>query len=159
EVEGNLMEESMNSLLCKIFGLLCIVIGLTAPFAGAQELVVWHPYQAEEKVAFEKVVAAYNASKDGKIKITPLAVPFHDFPDRVRTGFGGGKGPDIFVYPQDQLGGWIDAGNIVEPLASYIESDTKARYIPTTLEAMSYKGGIYGLPLNYKVITMIYNTK
>ena len=35
----------------------------------------------------------------------------------------------------------------------------KGRFIPTTLEAMTYRGTVYGLPLNYKVITLIYNKK
>ena len=36
---------------------------------------------------------------------------------------------------------------------------TKERFLPTTLEAMTYRGTVYGLPLNFKVITLIYNKK
>ena len=35
----------------------------------------------------------------------------------------------------------------------------KERYLNATLEAMTYQGNTYGLPLNYKVITLIYNKK
>jgi arabinogalactan oligomer/maltooligosaccharide transport system substrate-binding protein len=33
----------------------------------------------------------------------------------------------------------------------------RKRFIPSTLEAMTYQGTLYGLPLNFKVIAMIYN--
>ncbi|MCI0442277.1 extracellular solute-binding protein [bacterium] len=140
--------------------ILCLFTFLTlVSITAAQELVVWHAYRAEEKAAFEKVVAAYNASKGGKVKITTLAVPYDAFADKITAAVPRGKGPDIFIYAQDRLGGWIEAGNTVEPIDFYVEDDTKARYIPTTMEAMTYQGTIYGLPLNYKVITMIYNKK
>jgi len=140
--------------------ILCLFTFLTlVSVTAAQELVVWHAYRAEEKAAFEKVVAAYNASKGGKVKITTLAVPYDAFADKITAAVPRGKGPDIFIYAQDRLGGWIEAGNTVEPIDFYVEDATKARFIPTTMEAMTYQGTIYGLPLNYKVITMIYNKK
>jgi arabinogalactan oligomer / maltooligosaccharide transport system substrate-binding protein len=140
--------------------ILCLFSFFTlVSMAAAQELVVWHAYRAEEKAAFEKVVAAYNASKGGKVKVTTLAVPYDAFADKITAAVPRGKGPDIFIYAQDRLGGWIEAGNTVEPIDFYVEDATKARFIPTTMEAMTYQGTIYGLPLNYKVITMIYNKK
>lgn len=125
----------------------------------AQNLVVWHAYRAEEKEAFEKVVANYNASKGGKVKVTTLAVPFDAFADKISAAVPRGKGPDIFIYAQDRLGGWIEAGNTVEPIDFYIEDATKARFIPAIMQAMTYQGTTYGLPFNFKEITMIYNKK
>lgn len=131
-----------------------------ASLAAAQtELTVWHAYRAEEKAAFEKVVEAYNASKAGKVHVTTLAVPYDAFADKITAAVPRGKGPDIFIYAQDRLGGWIEAGNTVEPIDFYLEDAVKARFIPTTMQAMTYQGTVYGLPLNYKVITMIYNKK
>ena len=142
----------------KIFGLL-IAFAFLPLLVQAQNLVVWHAYRAEEKEAFEKIVANYNASKGGKVKVTTLAVPYDAFADKISAAVPRGKGPDIFIYAQDRLGGWIEAGNTVEPIDFFIEDDTKARFIPTTMQAMTYQGTIYGLPFNYKEITMIYNKK
>jgi arabinogalactan oligomer/maltooligosaccharide transport system substrate-binding protein len=70
-----------------------------------------------------------------------------------------GKGPDVFIYAQDRLGGWIASGTTVEPIDFYVDAGIKAKFIPTTVEAMTYRGSLYGLPLNYKCITLIYNKK
>lgn len=149
---------SLSSFLKTARLLLCIIFTVVS-YASAQEIVVWHAYRAEEKTAFEKVVAQYNASKGGKIKVTTLAVPYDAFADKISAAVPRGKGPDIFIYAQDRLGGWIEAGNTVEPIDFFLDDATKARFIPTTMQAMTYQGTVYGLPLNYKVITMIYNKK
>ena len=139
---------------------LLTLIFLAAGIARAAEIVVWHAYRAEEREALDKVVAAFNASPAAKgNKVTTLAVPYDAFADKISAAVPRGKGPDIFIYAQDRLGGWIEAGNTVEPIDFFLDKPTKDRYIPTTMEAMTYRGTTYGLPLNFKVITMIYNRK
>jgi arabinogalactan oligomer/maltooligosaccharide transport system substrate-binding protein len=128
------------------------------PAAAETELVVWHSYRAAEKAAIEKVAAAYNASHPG-VKVTTLAVPYDAFADKISAAVPRGKGPDIFIYAQDRLGGWIEAGNTVEPIDFFLDQPTRDRYIPTTLDAMTYRNTVWGLPVNYKVITLIYNKK
>lgn len=136
------------------------LVTATAGPAAAAELIVWHAYRAEEKAALEKAVAAYNAGKAAAgVKVTTLAVPYDAFADKISAAVPRGKGPDLFIYAQDRLGGWIEAGNTVEPIDFYLDEPTKNRFIPTTLEAMTYRGTVYALPLNFKVITMIYNRK
>ena len=135
-----------------------LAVLLAAP-AGAQEVVVWHAYRGGEKAAFEKVVAAYNARPGAKTKVTTLAVPYDAFADKISAAVPRGKGPDVFIYAQDRLGGWIEAGNTVEPIDFYVDDAIRGRYIPTTLQALTYRGSLWGLPLDYKVIALIYNRK
>lgn len=126
--------------------------------AAAAELVLWHAYRAEEKAALEKLVAQYNAQTKGP-KVTTLAVPYDAFADKISAAVPRGKGPDVFIYAQDRLGGWIEAGNTVEPIDFFVDDALKKRFIPSTFEAMTYRGSVYGLPFNYKAITLIYNRK
>jgi len=129
--------------------------------AAAQDakVVVWHAYRGGEKAAFEKVIAGYNARPATKVKVDALAVPFDALADKITAAVPRGKGPDVFIFGQDKMGGWIEAGNTIEPIDFYVDEAVKSRFIPTTVEALTYRGSLYGLPLNYKCITLIYNKK
>ena len=145
----------MNRILSTLAAL---SLAFAALPAAAADLVLWHAYRAEEKAALEKVVQQYNAQAKGP-KVTTLAVPYDAFADKISAAVPRGKGPDIFIYAQDRLGGWIEAGKTVEPIDFFLDDATKGAFIPTTLQAMTYRGSVYGLPLNYKVITLVYNKK
>lgn len=133
---------------------------LAAPLiAQPTELVVWHAYRGGEKAAFEKVVASYNQLMAGRVKVSSLAVPYDAYADKITASVPRGKGPDLFIYAQDRLGGWIEAGNTIEPIDFYLDDALVSRFLPSTMEAMTYQGTTWGLPLNYKVVTLIYNKK
>jgi arabinogalactan oligomer/maltooligosaccharide transport system substrate-binding protein len=162
----------MRSKLYLIFGLVAVLalsLGLAACGGGGEqaveeeeytgpprELVVWHAYRGAEKDAFEAVIADFIASQNRYV-VSPLAVPYDAYADKITAAVPRGKGPDVFIYAQDRLGGWVEAGNTIEPLDFFIEDDVRARFLDLPLEAMVYRGTTYGLPFNYKVVTQIYN--
>ena len=125
---------------------------------AANELVVWHAYRGAEKAAFEKVVGMFEKSPGAKgMKVSTLAIPYDAYADKISAAVPRGKGPDLFIYAQDRLGGWIEAGKTVEPIDFFIDKPTRDSLLPGMLGAMTYKGGVYGLPINYKSTTLIYN--
>jgi arabinogalactan oligomer / maltooligosaccharide transport system substrate-binding protein len=137
-----------------------ILTGLTAMAAPPVELVIWHSYRGGEAAAFEKVVANYNAAKAASgIKIITLPVPYDALADKITAAVPRGKGPDMFIFAQDRLGGWVEAGKTIEPIDFFVDKATMDRFLPSTVEAMTYRGTLYALPFNYKVITMVYNKK
>jgi arabinogalactan oligomer / maltooligosaccharide transport system substrate-binding protein len=124
------------------------------------ELQVWHGYRAAERAGLEKVVAAYNAAKKGSgVSVALRAIPSDAFTDKITAAVPRGVGPDVFVFAQDRLGGWVESGNTLEPLDFFMDDATRKRFIPSTMEAMTYRGSVYALPLNFKVLTLIYNKK
>lgn len=133
-------------------------LGNCAFAQAANELVVWHAYRGAEKAAFEKVIGMFEKSPGAKgMKVSTLAIPYDAYADKISAAVPRGKGPDLFIYAQDRLGGWIEAGKTVEPIDFFIDKPTRDRLLPGMLEAMTYKGGVYGLPINYKSPTLIYN--
>lgn len=130
-----------------------------ASFAqAANELVVWHAYRGAEKAAFEKVIGMFEKSPGAKgLKVSTLAIPYDAYADKISAAVPRGKGPDLFIYAQDRLGGWIEAGKTVEPIDFFVDKPVKDRLLPGMIDAMTYKGGLYGLPINYKMPTLIYN--
>ncbi|MEM6454270.1 MAG: extracellular solute-binding protein [Acidobacteriota bacterium] len=144
------------SLLRLLIAVAMIALMLPAAVAAETELVIWHAYRGEEKTAFEKVVEMFNAAHDG-ITAKTLAVPYDAYADKISAAVPRGKGPDVFIFAQDRLGGWVEAGKTVEPIDFFLDEEIEGRYIGTTLDAMTYQDQVYGLPINFKVITMIYN--
>ncbi|WP_434390991.1 sugar ABC transporter substrate-binding protein [Melittangium boletus] len=130
------------------------------PSARAADLTVWHGYRASERAALEKVVATFNAAQGDKgTRVKLLAIPSDAFTDKISATLPRGTGPDVFVFPQDRLGGWVEGGNLLEPLDFFLEPAVRGRYVPGTLEALTYRGTVYALPLDFKSITMLYNKK
>lgn len=134
------------------------LLPLTAS-AQAKEIVLWHSYRAEEKAALEKLVEQYNQANAGKVHVKAEPTPYDAFADKITATVPRGKGPDLFIFAQDRLGGWIEAGNTIEPIDFYLDDALKKRFVPTTMQAMTYRGTVYGLPFNYKTIALIYNKK
>jgi arabinogalactan oligomer/maltooligosaccharide transport system substrate-binding protein len=123
---------------------------------AATDLTVWHAYRGDEKTAFEKVVAQFNA-KQKDVVVKTLAVPYDAYADKISASVPRGKGPDVFIFAQDRLGGWVEAGQTIEPIDFYVDEKVTSQLVPGMMAAMTYRDTIYGLPLNYKSIAMIYN--
>ena len=141
--------------VCAIVAAALAVSGIAA---AETELVVWHGYRGAEKAAFEKVAALFSERTEG-VTVKTLAVPYDAYADKITAAVPRGKGPDVFIFAQDRMGGWVEAGNTIEPLDFFLDEKTTGRFLESTMDAMTYQGTIWGLPLNYKCITLIYNKK
>lgn len=131
--------------------------GFGAAAWPATDITVWHAYRGDEKAAFEKVVSQFNG-RQKDIAVKTLAVPYDAYADKITASVPRGKGPDVFIFAQDRLGGWVEAGQTIEPIDFYLEDKTVNSLVPGMMAAMTYRDTVYGLPLNYKSIAMIYNT-
>ncbi|WP_425257215.1 extracellular solute-binding protein [Rubrivivax sp. RP6-9] len=148
----------LKSLIKTTLAAAVLASAASAMAQAAGELVVWHAYRGAEKAAFEKVVEMFQKTPAAKgQKVSTLAIPYDAYADKISAAVPRGKGPDVFIYAQDRLGGWIEAGKTVEPIDFFVDKPVKDRLLPGMLDAMTYKGGIYGLPINYKMPTLIYN--
>jgi arabinogalactan oligomer/maltooligosaccharide transport system substrate-binding protein len=122
------------------------------------KMVIWHAYRGDEKGAFEEVVEKYNQKIiDKGIYFKPLAVPYDAYADKISAAIPRGKGPDVFIYAQDRLGGWIEAGNTLESIDFYAQDEELERFPNSLINAMTYNDTLYGLPFNFKMPAMIYN--
>lgn len=146
----------MKRVLLFVFLITLILLPIyQKAFAAPTTVVIWHAYRGEEKEALAAVAQNFNKThKD--IEISLLAVPFDALADKVSATVPREKGPDLFIYAQDRLGGWVVAG-IAEPIEYYLTEDIEKRFVPGSLDAFTYKGSIYGLPLSTKCVTLIYN--
>jgi arabinogalactan oligomer/maltooligosaccharide transport system substrate-binding protein len=152
------MSRSKLGFIGRALSAVAVVAFGTAPVAqAATDIVVWHAYRGDEKAAFEKVVGQYNA-KQKDVAVRTLAVPYDAYADKITASVPRGKGPDVFIFAQDRLGGWVEAGQTIEPIDFFVDEKVTSQLVPGMMPAMTYRDTIYGLPLNYKSIAMIYNT-
>ena len=62
----------------------------------------------------------YNA-KQKDVVVKTLAVPYDAYADKITASVPRGKGPDVFIFAQDRLGGWVEAGQTIEPIDFFVD--------------------------------------
>jgi arabinogalactan oligomer/maltooligosaccharide transport system permease protein len=117
---------------------------------AGEELTVWHSYRGAERVAFEAVLDRFEADHPGLV-VAPLAVPNETFPTKVQAAAPRGNGPDLFVFANDRIGGWVEAGILAPALVP-------DGLHPATVQAITYKGTTWGVPLAYKCLALFSRT-
>ena len=86
--------------------LVLLLVACNAP----RGVVLWHAYNGDERIALEATAAAWNAAHPDQ-QLTLVAVPYDAFADKLSSAIPRGNGPDLFIYPQDRIGDWADAGD------------------------------------------------
>lgn len=129
------------------------ISALVAPSANAaDEIVVW----ADESrgANLKKVLAA---KADWVPGYTVKVVSFSNF-DALKDAFDkatDATGPDIVVGAND----WVPTGAKSGKLAPItVTAAVKARFNPTQFLDLTYKGKLYGVPVDINNVAMIYNT-
>ena len=127
---------------------------LVAPSASAAtEIVVWADESRGPNLT--KVIAAKGDWVPG---YTIKVVTFSSF-DALKEAFDkatDASGPDVVVAAND----WVPAGAKSGKLAPLVlTAAVKARFNPTQFLDLTYKGKLYGVPVDINNVAMIYNTK
>ena len=127
---------------------------LVAPSASAAtEIVVWADEARGPNLT--KVIAAKGDWVPG---YTIKVVTFSSF-DALKEAFDkatDASGPDVVVAAND----WVPSGAKSGKLAPLVlTAAVKARFNPTQFLDLTYKGKLYGVPVDINNVAMIYNTK
>lgn len=129
----------------------CSSGGSVGSSGDSQTLTVWvDPNRAEE---LKEIAAQFEEDKGVAVKLVQKEygdVMKEDFIKQVPTG----KGPDVIVGGHDWLGLFVQNG-VVAPLEL---GDTAADYSEVAIQAMSYEGTTYGLPVSIENIALVRNT-
>ena len=121
------------------------------------EVTFWHAYgtgSAEETAM--AAILAQAAIDMPQYKINVLQVPFNDIFTKYDTDVAAGGGPDMFVAPNDNLGGQVRTGTIAD--ITDIAAGKLGDYSELSQGGMMYDGKLYGLPESLKAVALWYNT-
>ena len=134
--------------LCLIF----VLFFAAQAFAWTDgELLIWmssnRPFQALSSLGktFEKEIGA------------PVKVETQEqIIDKFQAAGQSGNGPDIFFWANDRIGEWADGG-LIKPLE--IKEKFKAKYLPMCWDAVTHKQQVWGYPVSFEAVSLIYNKK
>lgn len=118
--------------------------------------VLWHALQGAERDELVASVGRWNAAHPDR-DVELVGVPHTAFADKLSSAIPRGNGPDLFIYPQDRIGDWADAGAI-ESLDFWLDDAALDHYAPQAVAAMTYRGQRWGLPLSLESLALFYRT-
>jgi len=85
----------------------------------------------------------------------PVIVEFpEDAPGKFQQAAAVAKGPDIFIWAHDRSGEWAKAGLLAE---LDVGSEVRDAVTPIGWEAFTFEGKLWGYPLAYEAVGLIYN--
>jgi maltose/maltodextrin transport system substrate-binding protein len=135
-----------------------LLIGLFAMFSAAQglawtdgELLIW----ISDNRGYETLIEL-GKKFEQEMGVSVKVETQEGITDKFQAAAPSGKGPDIFVWANDRIGEWADAG-LLKPLT--ISEDFKAAFLPMAWEAVTHKKRVWGYPLALECVSLIYNKK
>lgn len=147
------MKRLITLILCLLMLLSLTACGSSTDSADANKLVIWHDKE-------EAVIAALS---DYLAQAAPdLDVQFEkktSLTDSLKlVGNDPSAAPDLFLFAHDKIGVFAEMG-ILAPVAPLLEDGTLDAFLPMTIDAATYKGTLYQLPLYFETLLFMYNRR
>lgn len=123
----------------------------TAQEDGPVTITIWHDKEDE-------VAAALQAELD---QLAPDIVVNLERKDGLTdslkmVGNDPNAAPDMYFFAHDKIGVYAEMG-ILAPITDFVDEETLNQYLPMTIEAATYKGEVYQLPLYFETLLFMYN--
>lgn len=116
------------------------------------ELTVWSHLTPPEIEVIDRLAQQWAQQTGNKVTVVQDQSGFQEFATAARSG----AGPDImFGLPHDNLGTFWKAG-LLDPVPDgLVNSDD---YVKVAVDAVSYEGRMFAIPLNVEAIALFYRT-
>ena len=145
----------LRTLLPLLVFLLLLPLLLFPTYAHAEptEIRLWHSYRGAEQKALQSIVSDWNESHDD-LQVRVLAVPHEAYASKLTSSIPRGQGPDLFIHAHERVGDWANS-KLIEPVDE--EETSLDRFVPVTVDALTYEEEVWGLPLAFKSVALFYN--
>lgn len=125
-----------------------------------ETLTVWtHPYGSskdDQNEVFEKMASNFKKNHPN-VNIKYQIIPWANKEQKITTALSSGQGPDIYYLLPDMMPQFAQKG-LVEPLNDHLDkSFSEDDFGKSAINAVTYDGKIYGLPMLQDVYTYVYN--
>ena len=133
-----------------------ILIPLAACGAGSVDtgkLVVWH----DKEDAVIQALTAYLAEAAPEVEV--VFEKKTSLTDSLKlVGNDPSSAPDMFIFAHDKIGVFAEMG-ILADVNTLLGEGALENWLPMTIEAASYKGTLYQLPLYFETLLFMYNKR
>jgi arabinogalactan oligomer / maltooligosaccharide transport system permease protein len=129
---------------------------LTACAEPPRGVVVWHPYTGGEEAALKRVIASWESAHH--VRATVLAVPYEAYLAKLEAAIPRGNGPDLFLGPHNRLGEYL-LHRLAAPVGDAFPDEDVATYEDVTVDAVTFEGKRYGVPLASKCAALYYDKR
>ena len=143
----------MRRLLYLIALLLTTCVGCGPTTGQADAVRLWTGLDAEYPV-IERVVADFQ-QRTG-IQVQMLKVPFEQLRNKFLIAAPADLGPDLVIGPQDWVGVLATAGQL-EPIPQ--EALPGEDFVPVSVQAVTFQGQVYSVPLFMECNALFRNTR
>ena len=119
--------------------------------SGVTTITIWH--DKEDEVAavlqqkFEELEPEIHVVLEKKSDLTEALKMVGNDPNAA---------PDMYFFAHDKIGVYAEMG-ILAPITDIIPEEELNQYMDCTIEAATYKGTIYQLPIYYETLLFMYN--
>ena len=146
--------------LCSVILILCMAAGLLCGCGGSSlesgdsdtsTITIWHDKEDEVIEVLQEQLAVLEPD---------IHVVFEKKSDLTESlkmvGNDPKTAPDMYFFAHDKIGVYAEMG-ILAPITDIIPQEELTQYMDRTLEAATYKGEIYQLPLYFETLLFMYN--
>ena len=127
------------------------------PTAGT--IVLWHSWAGPDGDALNEILARMQ-QKYPDLTIETLFVAYDDLPQSYADAVRAGGGPDLIIGANWWLSDLV-AAEVVAPLDTIVDPALLEQLLdplwPATVESMKWQGRLYGLPLNFELVSLYVN--
>lgn len=138
---------------------LLLVAALLVPLAACggsvetNKLTVWH----DKEDAVIEALSAYLAEAAPEVEV--VFEKKTSLTDSLKlVGNDPGSAPDMFIFAHDKIGVFAEMG-ILADVNTLLAEGALDNWLPMTIEAASYKGTLYQLPLYFETLLFMYNRR
>lgn len=149
------MKKRVVSLLLSITAVLCVTFtGCTknsSPASDPNTIVIWHD---KEDAVCEVLQEQLNTLSP---EVNVVLEKKSDLTESLKmVGNDPNSAPDMYIFAHDKIGVYAEMG-ILSPITDIIPKEELGEYMDATIDAATYKGEIYQLPIYYETLLFMYN--
>lgn len=133
------------------------ILGSVGAQGKPKEILFWNGYTGPDRLAVEKLVAQFNES-NADVKIRMEIMPWDSLYQKLLPALIAGNGPDVIGFSAGRVPEYAAAGKL-EALDDYFKNSSLKRdvLVPGLIQAGTYKGKLYAVPMAFASMVMYYN--